>query len=51
MPTGSYYLFFVADVNNNQGKINESVNNVAASPISVSGPDLTVRLIARPRRR
>ncbi len=48
MPAGSYYLFFVADVNNNQGKINESVDNVAASPISVSGPDLTVALNSPP---
>ncbi len=44
MPAGNYYLLFVADINNDQGKLNESVDNVASVPISVTGPDLTVAI-------
>ena len=48
MPAGTAYLYFVADVNNEQGKLNESVDNVASSPISVSGPNLAVAIDSAP---
>ncbi|MGA2033680.1 MAG: CARDB domain-containing protein, partial [Thermoguttaceae bacterium] len=48
MPAGNYYLFVVADRENEQGKVNESIDNVVMQPIAVTGPDLTVQIDSAP---
>ncbi|MCM0593810.1 MAG: CARDB domain-containing protein [Gloeotrichia echinulata DEX184] len=45
--TGSRYLLFVADRNNNQGETNET-NNVQAVAINLNAPDLVVSSITAP---
>jgi RHS repeat-associated protein len=45
--TGSKYLLFVTDKNNQQGEVNES-NNVRAQSITVTAPDLQVDSIVLP---
>ena len=48
MPAGNYYLFVVADREDEQGKINPSIDNVAVQPITVTGPDLAVQINSAP---
>jgi subtilase family serine protease len=45
LAAGNYFLYFVADRNNDQGESNESTNNVVQKAISVTGPDLTVQIL------
>ena len=48
LPAGNYDLYFLADSNNDQGKINASTDNVAAAAIAVSGPSLAVTINTSP---
>jgi hypothetical protein len=48
LAAGNYDLYFVADNNNDQGKINASIDNVASSPITVTGPNFSVKINSAP---
>jgi hypothetical protein len=44
LPAGNYDLYFLADVNDAQGKVNASTDNLAVAAIAVSGPSLAVTI-------
>ena len=48
MAAGSYHLFVVADRENDQGKTNESIDNIVLTPLSVTGPALTLQINSTP---
>ncbi len=47
LPAGQYYLYFVADRNNDQGQSNEA-DKVYQVPLTVSGPALSVNIDSAP---
>ncbi len=48
LAAGNYFLYFVADRNNDQGESGKSTNNVVQKALAVTGPNLTVTINSSP---